>query len=344
MPFFECKKCRRVWEYPLSACPHDFSELEKKESKSARVTGVVKVNIPTLSHPNVPYYVLSLEDEYGNAWCHKSEKEYRPGDAYAALPGSGKGAVAIWRVKYDIGDAVARVFDLVGDIGVKAGSKALVMPTLDAPSHAYFRDNTSPQFLEAVIRHLLGCGVRIEDITVASQSFGEMPVGAAAQKSGLLAVCGKFKIMPADLAAGEFERTGTFEFSKAALGADVIINLAMEKIGRASATGNMFKVLKKESYLGAKYLSSDGDIARSLEAVLGKMVVVGEAEFVQRSNKITTFMGLILASRSARNLDRVFNAVAQSSQLPDELKDLRLEDIPVAGRTVKEVQYRADIF
>ena len=118
--------------------------------------------------------------------------------------------------------------------------------------------------------------------------------------------------MPLDLAAGNLKNAGQFEVSKTVLEADLVINLAMERIGAASAAANLFKVLKSQNYLGQKYLSSEAEIFAGLEPVLDKTITIGEAEFVQRSNKLTTFMGLVLAGKSARNVDRIFNEVAQS--------------------------------
>jgi hypothetical protein len=150
--------------------------------------------------------------------------------------------------------------------------------------------------------------------------------------------------MPVDLASTEFVKSSQFEISKTAMDADLIINLAMEKMGQASATVNLFKVLKKENYLGQKYLSSDAEIAALLEPMLTKTMVIAEAENVQRSNKLTTFMGLVLAGHSSRNVDRVFNEVSKSFKTPEMIKEIEVVDIPIAGRTIKEVQYQAEIF
>lgn len=342
--FYQCQACKRKWEYPLDVCPFDFAPLKKTESRVARVKNVSKVSIPTLFHPAAPYYILLLEDENGNLWAHKSEIEYKPGEEFKFKPDVSAGAVAIWRVKFDAREAIEKALELVGGLNLNPDSKVVVIPTLVAASHEYFRDNTSPKFLDAVLSLLQDAGVRPENITVGSQSFDEMPVAAMAQKSGLLNLAAKFAITPVDLAAGEFEKIGQLEICKPVRQADLAINLAMEKIGQASATTNMFRVLKKENYLGLKYLSSDEEIARLLEAELGKMIVVGEAENVQRSYKLTTFMGLVMASRSSRNLDRVFNEIAMALKLPEIIKDCNIESIPVVGRSIKEMQYRAEIF
>ena len=221
--------------------------------------------------------------------------------------------MAVWRVKSDVAEAVDKVLELIGGINIDQDTKLAVLPTLAKPSHAYFRDNTSPEFLAAVLEILLAKGAKKENIAVVGQSFDDMPAAAIAQKSGLLDACQKFGIMPRDLSAGEFEKAEKFEIAKDVLAADLVINLATEKIGQASAAANLLKVLKKENYLGQKYLSSEAEIIAELEPALKKnLIVVGEAENVQRSNKLTCFTGLVLASKSPVDVDRVFNEIAQS--------------------------------
>ncbi len=342
--FYECAKCKRRWSHPLAGCPYCLIPLEKMKAKVARVRGAVKVGIPTFFHPNVPYNVLVLEDEFSNMWSHKSEKEYAIGDEFKVEASNNPGAVAVWRVKHDPQEAVGSVLDLIGGIGVGANSKIVILPTIEKASHSYFRDNTSPEFLAAVLSLLLEAGAKIENIVVASQGFGDVPITAMAQKSGLVDVCQKAGITPLDLGQGEFEKVNQFEISKKVLEVDLVINLAIEKMGRASACQNLFLALKKENYLAQIYLSSEGEMAAELNLLLKNMVVIGEAEFVQRSNKLTTFMGLVLASKSAANLDRVFNEIAQSFKTPEIVKDVAIGDIPIAGRNIKEVQYNAETF
>ena len=342
--FYECQKCKRRWSHPLSECPYCLIVLDKMPESGAKVRGAAKVSIPTLFHPNTPYNVLVLEDGGGNCWSHKSEKEYQIGEEFAIEGNNNPDAVAVWRVKYDQKEAIAKALDLIGGIDVGANAKIAVLPTLEKASHSYFRDNTSPEFLAAVLGLLLEKGAKAENIAVAGQSFGDVPVGAMAQKSGLVAVCQKFGIVPTDLAAGEFIQSGQFEISKTILEADIFINLSMEKMGRAAACENMFRVLKKESYEAQAYLSSKTAIAAGLAPLLKNMIVIGEAEFVPRSNRLAAFLGLALASRSAANLDRAFGEIAQSFKMPEIIKDIPMETIPLAGRTIKEVQYQAEIF
>ena len=346
MAFYQCRKCKRTWQYLLPLCPYCFEELKEMEAEKAHVISISKVNIPTLFHPNVPYFILLLQDNNGNIWAHKSLKEYKEGDEFKTETGFNKDAVAVWRVKYNLLEAVKKAFDLLGNTKLGVDSKVLILPSLDAPTHYYFRDNTSPEFLTATLNFLMEAGVKTENIKVASQSFNELPIGASAQKSGLLKVCGKFNITPIDLAVAAFNKSsdGKYEIAGDVLWADLILNLPILKIGQASATQNLFKVLKKENYLGLKYLESEKEITQFFAKLGDKVITIAEAENVQRPNKLTVFLGLILASRDPMNLDRVFNEITQASQLPEILKDIKIENIPVTGRSIKEVQYQAEIF
>ena len=342
--FYQCPKCRRRWEYPLNECPYDFAPLAIMKSATAKVASSAKVSIATLLHPAPPYYVLLLKDENDNFWVHKSEKEFKLGEEFQTESIPADNAVAIWRVKYNPKEAISKVLELIGGLKVNADSKIFILPTITASSYEYFRDNTSPRFLDAVLSLLVERGVKTANITVGTQSFDEVPLSVAAQKSGLLALAGKYKIMPQDLAEAEYTKMGQFEIVKSASEADLIINLAMEKMGQASSAQNMFRLLKKQNYLGLQYLSSDEEIAKKLEKIFNKMIVIGEAENVQRSCKLTTFLGLVLAAKNPCYLDRVFNEAAQALKLPEIIKNCNMESIAVVGRSIREVQYQAEIY
>ncbi|MCX6758730.1 MAG: DUF362 domain-containing protein [Candidatus Nealsonbacteria bacterium] len=344
MAFYQCEKCKLTWQYPLEICPHCFTNLTEQIGRQARVIGVSRVGIPTLNHPSVPYFILLLQDENGNTWAHKSSKEYGIGAEFKTEAVLDAGAVAVWKVKYNYLEAINKVFELLGGIKIDGSSKILLLPTANAATHYYFRDNTSPQFFEAVLEYLLKSGAVLGNITVGAQSFDDIPIGAIAQKSGLLEVCQKHKIMPKDLSAGTFEKKGKFEIAKDALDADLILNLVMLKMGQASATQNLFKVLKKENFLGLKYLGSEADVAQNFKEIEGKTMTIADGENVQRSNKLTAFTGVVLAGRNAMNVDRIFNEITKANRLPELVKDVRIEDIPLAGRSILETQYQAEIF
>lgn len=331
----------------MDACPYCFEKLKEAKSETAKVISVSKVGIPTLFHPNVPYYILLLQDGNGNIWAHKSVKEYKVGEEFAAEANPDKDAVSVWRIKYDPLEGIRKAVELLGGLKLGKDSKVLVLPSLAAPSHYYFRDNTSPEFLAGALDFLSEAGAAIENITIASQSFNETPIGACAQKSGLLKVCEKYGIAPVDLAAAAFEKCGQggkFEIASAAKNADLVLNLPIMKIGQAEAVSNLFRILKKENYLALKYLESEKEITRCFGELAGKVINVGEGEFVKRPSGLTTYAGLVMASRNPMNLDIVFNEITMAGEKPEILHDIKAEDVPVAGRNIKEVQYRAEIY
>ena len=309
--FYQCSKCKKVWQYPIQKCPDCFLELERvRSSQKAKVIGVCKTIIPTLLHPKTPYFILLLEDEKGNKWAHKSIKEYKIGEDFDIEKSSDKNAVAVWRIKYDILEAIEKNIELLGGIEINQDTKILILPTLVSPTHPYFRDNTSPQFLKAVLEFLFENNLKPENIKVGAESSNEISIEAMAQKSGLLQVCLENKIEPLDLVK-----------AKQDFKPDIILNLPILKIGKASATDNISKIKQKENLKDIKILT------------------LAEAGVVQQSDKFTTFLGLVLVSYNALNLDRVFNEIVRVKDLPETLKTIKIEDIPVVGRAIEEVQH-----
>jgi uncharacterized OB-fold protein len=344
--FYQCPKCKKVWQYPIEKCLDCFLNLERMRSEKIKVIGLSKVNIPTIFHPKVPYFVLVLEDEKGNRWVQKSIKEYKIGQGFEMKTVRDKNGVAIWRIKYDILEAIEKVIELLGGIDLGENSKILILPTLIAPTHPYFAENTSPQFLESTIKYLIEKGVKSENIKVAGQSFDEIPIEASAQKSQLFRVCQDYRISPLDLAKTDFvkktEDKFNFEISKEVFNSDLILNLPILKMGKASASENILKFLKKENYLGLKYLFSEEEIIENLNKILPNYLTLADGQMIQKSDKFTTFLGLTVASFNPLNLDRVFAEITMMRDLPEFLKKVKIENIPIVGREVEELQFEVD--
>ena len=346
--FYKCPKCQKVWQHPIGKCPECFLELERRKSEKIRVIGISKVTIPTMFHPKVPYFVLVLEDEKGNKWVQKSVKECKIGDEFHVTR---KGnvtleVVAIWRIKYDILEGIEKVIEFLGELKIDTQTKILILPTLIAPVHPHFAENTSPQFLESTIKYLEERGAKLENIKVSGQSFDEIPIEISAQKSQLLRVCQDFKILPLDLSKTNFIKRNqdrfSFEISEEVFNANLIINLPILKIGKASATENILKFLKKENYLALKYLYSDEEIMENLNKVLPIYLTLADSQVVQKSNKFTAFLDLTLASFNSLNLDRVFAEIAMLKDLTEYLKKVKIDDIPIVGRKIEELQYNIE--
>jgi len=345
--FYKCVKCKNKWQYPILKCPECFSATEKFDGKNIKVAGVSIVSIPTLLHPIVPYFGLILEDDKGNRWAYKSTKEYKIGDDFKIETTAERDAVAIWRIKYDIFEAIEKIIGTIEHFKVAKDFKVLILPTLIIPKHSYLAFNTNPQILDGIINFLLKKGIDSKNIKIAAQSFDEIPIKASASKSGLLDICLKHKIAPFDLAQGEFikeEKDGfVFEISKEALDSDFILNLPIlkmdEKSGIQGATKNIIKLLKKESYLGLKYLYSEDEILIKLNELLKNCFHVGDGLVIQNTNQYTNFLGILFASFNPLNLDRVFAQVVGSKKLPKYLASLDAKKIKTFGRTIEEVKY-----
>jgi len=359
MPFYRCSKCKKIWQYPIEKCPDCFLTLERIGSEKIKVVGVSKVQIPTLFHPKTPYFVLLLEDENGNKWVQKSVKEYKIGDEFEIKIKNDENAVSIWRIKYDIFEGIEKVIAILGGLEVNSETKILILPTLISPKHPYFAENTSPEFLQATIQYLIEIGVRPENIKVVAQSFDEVPIGASAQKSQLLKVCQEKKVLPVDLAEKKFVKKEGLEISEEVFSSNLIINLPILKIGKISASENILKLLKKENYLGLEYLysasESEGgkegspsltgeEILENLKEILPAPLTIAEGINIKKSNGYTTFLGLILASFNSLNLDRVFTEITMIKELPECLKSVKIENIPVLGRQIEELQYEVEKF
>ena len=349
--FYQCPKCKSCWQHPITKCPNCFVKPERIRSSKAKVVGVSRVIIPTLTHPQVPYFALVLEDQNGNKWAQKSVKEYKVGEEVNFKPESSPEAVAIWRVKYDILEAIEKAVELIGGIKVSQDSKIIILPTLFVPAHPYLGENTNPQVLDTVIKFLMQKGAKAKNIKVAGQSFNEIPIEASAQKSQFLQVCGENKVGLLDLAKTEFVTKTVdnfnFEISAELYRQDIVINLPTlnlhPKLGVSGATENIFKFLNKRSYLALKYLFASEQIFTKINRSLPENILtIGEAMNVQKRNKLTVLLSFMLASYNMVNMDRVFAEICLLDPLPNYLKKTKIENIPIAGREIKEVQFNIE--
>jgi 3-hydroxybutyryl-CoA dehydrogenase len=67
-----CKKCGAKWRYHVDKCIRCGLETEVVIPKKYIIRGITEVFTPSSEHPEVPYYDLFLEDEYGNFHIRKS--------------------------------------------------------------------------------------------------------------------------------------------------------------------------------------------------------------------------------------------------------------------------------
>lgn len=293
-----------------------------------------KVLIPSLFHMSVPYFANIVKDENNNLFAYKSQEKIERVE-FKSNPDS----VAIFKVKYDTIEGMENIFKLL-EVSLNENSKVLVIPTVVSPNYTYMRENTSPEFLEAVLDFLSEKNINVK---VGAQSFNEIPVEGLAQKSGLLDVCLKKGITPFDLSKSNFIKKDDLEISEEVLNADLVLNLSMLKAGKAASTDNAFKVLKKENYSGLKYLQSEKEISEKLIKNISNVLTIGEAETIQRQSGLVTYLGLIFGGKNFLNIDAIFNRVVMSKQLPEMIKDINWEDIIISGRSIKEVEQDIEI-
>jgi hypothetical protein len=338
MAFFQCPKCKRVWQYPIEKCPDCFLRLDRIKSEKVKIIGGGKTTIPSIFHQRVPYFVYVFEDENKNRWIQKSGKELKVGEEIEIEKAKNKDAVAVWRIKYDFLEAIEKLVEIL-NVKFEKNTKILILPTLIKDSHSYFRDNTSPEFLEATIQFLMESGVSPQNIKVCSQSFDEVEIGKKAAKSGLLEVCQRQKIVPFDFAKGNFVKKEDLEISEEVFKVDLILNLPILKIGKASSCENLFFLLKKENYLAQKYLYSEKEIFEKLKNQIPEVLTIAEGNRVQDKNGIVHYLNLALASFNPKNLDRIFCEITREKELPEILKGVNIENIEIFGRKISEVEF-----
>jgi hypothetical protein len=338
MAFYSCPKCKRVWQYPIEKCPDCFLNLERMKSKKIKVIGGGKTVIPSIFHQKVPYFVYVLEDENKNRWIQKSAKELKIGEEIEIEKVENKEAVAIWRIKYDFLEAIEKVSEIL-NLNLEKNFKILILPTLIKDSHPYLRDNTSPEFLEATIKFLIEKGIGPKNIKVCSQSFDEIEIEKKTVKSQLFEVCQKQKVLVFDLAKGNFVKKGDLEISEEVFKADLILSLPILKFKKAMACENLFSLLRKENYLAQKYLYSEKEIFEKLKKEIPEVLTIAEGNRVQDKNEIVHYLNLVLASFNPKSLDRVFCEITKENELPEILKEVKIESIELLGRKISEVEF-----
>ncbi|MCK9578168.1 hypothetical protein M0R01_01580 [bacterium] len=339
MVFYKCNNCNKKWQQPVSICPFCFSKLERIRTEKLKVIASSKVVIPSLLHPKIPYYALLIEDECGNKFAYKSMKDRRVGDSLEFASSDNRDAVVIWKANYDLLDAIENIVKLA-KLEIRKDSKILVLPTLVEPVHNHFHENTSLEFLDAILTYLENVGVR--KIKIATQSLSDKPIEILAQKSGLLDVCIKHKLTPFDLANSGFDNQGSIHISREVKENDLLLNLSALKSGKSSSNENAMRLIEKSNYEALRYLYSEEYIFKALSSI-DNMFIFGEAIHPQRTDKFPVFRSLIFGSRNPVNLDAVFNNTGMVNNLPKYLRDTKVDQIKIIGREIDEVKRNIDL-
>src|SRR3989344_4121926 len=282
-----CEKCGKKWIYPVQKCIYCRGPITKRRSAKAKIIGITKVNIPSPMHPLTPYNIILLEDESGNRMPKKVMKDYKIGEMYEVQPAKAEGAVVISRIKYDVDEALRESINLLGGI------------------------NLDPQ--DSGLLKEKGVG----SIAVGEQAMLGNDTMDAAAKAGILDVCKKNDIPFIDLGKAEqVEREHDGMVWKLARDAverkviDIPTMKAHSQLGIAGAVENLLRVFSAETQ---KALYAKG-IHKMLPKILGvvrPLLCIGDAVNGMQGNGPTSlgepaFLNLILASRDAVALDRVF--------------------------------------
>lgn len=339
--FYQCPKCKNIWNYPLRLCLNCFLPLKKISSNKEKVRSSCRVNIPTILHPKVSYFVLLLEDGNGNKWVQKSFKERKIGEEISPKKASEKESdVVILRIRYDILEGIERIFKIL-DVRLEGLEKVLILPSLTSPSHPYLRENTSPQWLEILIKFLLENGLKKDNIKVGGQSFN-FSLKEILKKSKILDVCQKLDVEFLDFSKRNFKKKEMsekiFEISKDVLSSSLIINLPILKIGKVSALENIFSILKKDNYFSLKYLFTDKEIFKNLRNFLPPILTIAQGDYIQTKTKFVVYLNLILGSFNLLSLERIFFEIIPQKEIPEALMEIKLENVRIIGRELEEVK------
>ncbi len=335
---------KRKWMYPVKRDIHTKGKIVKQISKKAKVIGITKVNIPSPLHPIIPYYILLLEDEYGNRMPKKTMKERKIGENYEIKPAKSDGAVIITKIKYDLKEYLKESLDLLHDYDISPEDKILIKPSIIEPAYSYQAVATNPNLLDALINILKEKGVT--DIIVAEQSMLGNDTAEAAKKSEILDVCKKNGVNFVDLAKAEYveKEFDGFKFNVAKeLFERKIINLPVMKtnsqIGISGAMENMLRVGDAETQ---KRMFA-GDIEKTLPRllkVLPSFLTIGDATIGMQAQGPTSlgepaFLNMVFVSRDPVALDAVF-AEMGSLEIPAYVKEA--SDIGMGNSNTKTME------
>lgn len=342
-----CEKDNKKWIYPIEKCIYCSGPIKKQVSAKAKVIGITKVNIPSPLHPITPYNVILLEDEYGNRMPKKTMRDYKIGDAYFLEKAKTDSAVAITKIKYDVGEALKQTLGLL-KFTFENTDKFLIKPSIIEPAYPYQAVNTNPQLLDELIRFLKEKG--ISDIIVAEQSMPGNDTKEGIKKSGILDVCQNHKVNVADLGKAEYvekRQDGImFAVAKEVLERKVI-NLPVMKtnsqIGISGAMENMVRVVSPKTQIEL----FDKNIEKTLPLLikaLPEFLTIGDAVSGMQGNGPTSmgepaFLNILYASRDPVALDAVF-AETCMFPLPKYLENA--QNLGVGKSSIRELEIVGD--
>ncbi|MBI2208333.1 DUF362 domain-containing protein [Candidatus Woesearchaeota archaeon] len=320
---------KRKWIYPVEKDLYSKGRIIKQVSTKAKVIGITKVNIPSPLHPIIPYYVMLLEDKYGNRMPKKTMRECKIGDTYEVKAATTDNAVIITKIKYDVEEYLKESLKLVHAHELEAADKILIKPSIIEAAYAYQAVNTNPKVIDGLISYLREKG--IEDIAVGEQAMLGNDVIDAANKAGILDVCKKHNVPFIDLSKAEYaEKTSdgfSFRIAKDAMDRKVInapVVKTNSQIGISGAMENMIRVTDERT----QKKMFEEDIEKSLPKLikaLPEFLTVGDATIGLHAQGPTSlgepaFLNMLFISKNPVALDSVF-AEAGLFKMPQYLKE-----------------------
>ena len=329
-----CRKCSKKWIYPIDRCVCCKNPVEKQKGTRLKVIGITKVNIPSVSHPIVPYNVLLLEDEFENKMPKKTMNEFKIGDGYFEEKAKTNDAVAIVKVKYDVYESVKHAIELLDNAEFGSSDKILIKPSIIAPAYPYQAVNTNPGILDALLKILFEFGAKKENIIVAEQSLGD--VFESASKSGIIDVCRKNEIKFVDISNGPFEEIDGHEFKifKEALHRKIInvpIMKTNSELGISGAVENLSRLLEE----------NENDVFGSLAKALDVFTIADATNGMQGQGPLNgepAFLNIVFAGRNPAFIDAVF---CEAFMLPKHAAlPKNIEEIEIVGDELNTLKRR----
>lgn len=319
---------KRKWLYPIKKDIYSHGKIIKQVSHKAKIIGITKVYIPSPLHPIIPYYVMLLEDEFGNRLPKKTMKNRKIGDIFEIKRAESDGAVIITKIKYDISSYLHESLNLLYSYDLDETDKILIKPSIIEPANPYQAVNTNPKVLDAVICYLKEKGVK--DISVGEQSMLGNDTLLSAKKAGILDVCKKQNVQFMDLGKYEFvEKTYDnfkFNISKEALERK-IINIPVMKtnmqIGISGAMENMIRVVDEKTQKDMYANDIEKTLPKLIKALPG-FLSIGDASIGMHGNGPTylgepAFLNIFIISKDPVALDSVFTELG-IFEIPNYIK------------------------
>jgi uncharacterized protein (DUF362 family) len=347
-----CEKCNKKWIYPIEKCIYCKAPVVTQKGAKIKIIGITKVLIPSPMHPIIPYFVLLLEDEYGNRIPKKTMTKHKIGDEYVEKKAQSKQGVAVVKIKYDLIDSIENSLSLLDEVKFGEEDKILIKPSLVMEAYSYQAVNTNPDFFNAVLTVLVKKGVKKENIIVAEQALLGNDVQRVALKSGILAICKKHEVNVADISKGPFEEIESegekFNVYKEALGRK-IINLPTMKtnfqIGLSGALENLSRLVDEKTQREMYSNNIDKSLPKLVNALKEVFTIADSVKGMQGQGPLVlgepAFLNFLMAGRNAAAIDSVFCKITELD-IPLHVQNsssIALNDIEVVGNEIDAMRY-----